>query len=216
MAVARFNADGSRDTGFGTAGLTTESLPDHPATGRVIGSSYANRASSRATQVYVAGVASWTSVSAENNVNFAVARLNADGTPDTTYAAIGGSAVITGEPTSPTDWGCSQTASWWRPATLITARASEWRDSGERYARHRRSELPELRARRFWGRAVRSRPTRAAERCPGRGARGQQRHRGGSGARCTRRWEVAKIEMLHVTPQGTIIAGQLRRDLTRP
>ncbi len=101
MAVARFNADGSRDTGFGTAGLTTLNRYQiiRPQDG-VIGSSYANRALITGDgKIYVAGVASWTSVSAENNVNFAVARLNADGTPDTTYAAgIGESAVITGEP----------------------------------------------------------------------------------------------------------------------
>jgi len=100
MAVARFNVDGSRDTAFGTAGLTTLNRYHiiQPQDG-VIGNSYANRALITSDgKIYVAGVASWTSVASENNVNFAMARLNADGTPDMTYAGMGESAEITGEP----------------------------------------------------------------------------------------------------------------------
>ena len=101
MGVARFNADGSPDVAFGTAGVTTFN-PFHmvlPQDG-TIGSHYANKALIAADgKIYVAGTASFRNTSGENNVAFAVARLNADGTPDVQYAGgTGATMSLTGNP----------------------------------------------------------------------------------------------------------------------
>jgi uncharacterized delta-60 repeat protein len=214
MAVARFNADGSRDTGFGTAGLTTLNRYQiiRPQDG-VIGSSYANRALITGDgKIYVAGVASWTSVSAENNVNFAVARLNADGTPDTMYAAgIGESAAITGEPDIAYGLGLQSDGK-----LVVTGHADN--SQGVGMARFKTNGLLDTDDPRV--------PENYGRDGSGLVLFDTAPHGALSGARDLVMLEddsvivaaavrvahptlggVAKIEMLHVTPQGTIIAG---------
>lgn len=101
MGVTRFNADGSLDLAFGSLGVTTFN-PYHmvPSLGGTIGSHYANKSLIGADgKIYIAGAASFREDTGENHVSFAVARLNADGTPDVTFSGGTGSTMaLTGDP----------------------------------------------------------------------------------------------------------------------
>lgn len=101
MAVKRFNADGSVDTAFGTNGLTT--LDPYADLGAGSRSHYAYRATLAPDgRVLVAGVGTYLHpTTLDQRVNFAVARLNADGSPDASFGRGGTSiADIGGD-----DWG---------------------------------------------------------------------------------------------------------------
>lgn len=102
IAVKRFNADGSVDAGFGAAGLTT--LDPFAHLGADSRSHYGYRAIVAPDgRILVAGIGSYfDQTTFAQRQDFAVARLNADGTPDasfggrgTTYVNIAGGA----------DWG---------------------------------------------------------------------------------------------------------------
>ncbi len=97
MAVLRYNADGTPDTSFGTDGLTTVNpyTAITPQIGDVL-----NHEANRALilpdgTIYIAGAAGWRDDRGERHVNFAVARLYADGTLDTGFGGDGSTARIT-------------------------------------------------------------------------------------------------------------------------
>lgn len=90
MGVRRFNADGSPDLAFGTQGLATlrplDGVPN--VTNR---NHLANRALIQADgRIAVAGVATYSDGLGQRS-DFAVGRLNADGSPDTSFGAGRGS-----------------------------------------------------------------------------------------------------------------------------
>lgn len=101
MAVKRFNADGSVDTAFGTNGLTT--LDPYADLGANSRSHYAYRATLAPDgRVLVAGVGTYLHpTTLDQRVNFAVARLNADGSPDAGFGRGGTSTADIGGD----DWG---------------------------------------------------------------------------------------------------------------
>lgn len=87
MAVARYMPDGALDTAFGNAGLTT--VDPYAVLGAAARNSTARRALVAADgRIYVAGNAG-AFISPNNINNFAIARLNADGSPDTSYSGDG-------------------------------------------------------------------------------------------------------------------------------
>lgn len=102
MAVKRFNADGSVDTGFGSNGLTT--LDPYASMGADSRSHYAYRAVlAPDNRIVVAGIASYFHpVALEQRQNIAVARLNPDGSPD---AGFGSNGTSTGDVAGGADWG---------------------------------------------------------------------------------------------------------------
>lgn len=97
MAAIRHNSDGTLDTGFGVAGLTTVNpyLSVRPEDGTVL-NHVANRAMIAPDgTIYIAGVAGWRDLTGDNHVNFAVARLLADGNIDASFGGDGSAAPIT-------------------------------------------------------------------------------------------------------------------------
>ncbi len=97
MAAVRHNADGTLDTGFGVAGLSTVNpyLSVRPEDGTVL-NHQANRVMIVPDgTIYMAGVAGWRDLQVVNHVNFAVARLLADGSIDTGFGGDGSAAPVT-------------------------------------------------------------------------------------------------------------------------
>jgi uncharacterized delta-60 repeat protein len=101
MAIKRFNADGSVDTAFGSAGLVT--LDPYAALGADSRSHYAHRALVAPDgRIVIAGIASFYDRAAfEQRLNFAVARLHADGAPDSSF---GGDGTATADIAGGDDW----------------------------------------------------------------------------------------------------------------
>jgi uncharacterized delta-60 repeat protein len=89
FAIARYNTDGSPDTTFGTGGVVTTAI----GTGSSSGTSVAQQADGK---LLVAG--STTTISGND---FAIARYNQDGSPDTTFGTNGVVVTSIGPGTSP-------------------------------------------------------------------------------------------------------------------
>lgn len=90
MGITRYNADGSVDTSFGDQGVTMlnpmEGVVPGPGHTINVRNHFANRALVMPDgKIYLAGLVSWVADGVKNNVQFAVARLNADGSRDTSY-----------------------------------------------------------------------------------------------------------------------------------
>jgi uncharacterized delta-60 repeat protein len=97
MAVARFNADGSVDAGFGNSGRTSFD-PYRDVLDKNAGRSSAEKLLIQPDGKIVA-VGSASFVGADGvprGINFAALRLNADGTPDTQFAGDGASTIEVG------------------------------------------------------------------------------------------------------------------------
>jgi uncharacterized delta-60 repeat protein len=96
MAVARFNANGTVDMGFGTQGVTTlNPLAEVNPDDIIVGNHRANRALLTAdAKIYVAGSASYRDrLTGEARTLFAVARLNPDGSVDRGFGVTATSLI---------------------------------------------------------------------------------------------------------------------------
>lgn len=98
MAVARYMPNGVLDTAFGSAGLTT--VDPYAIAGSLSRNSTARRALVAADgQIYVVGNAG-VFISPDTRNSYAVVRLNADGSPDTSYAGDGAAQADVGSRTN--------------------------------------------------------------------------------------------------------------------